>query len=109
MFDRGMLSAPVSDSRHFKRDQLTARQEIEGACAQADWGQVVANGGPPCFHVEHGRFCFRALRWDGHDNFNPGPFHPFVSLFDFIRKLNAPPEPAAPATAETGTPDEAKP
>lgn len=45
------------------------------AAEQADWGQVVRNGGPPCFHIEDGRFCLRAERWGGH-----GSYHAFVSL-----------------------------
>ncbi len=47
------------------------------ALANIDWGQVVANGGPPCFHVEDGRFCLRAERWDGHRAVG---FHSYVSL-----------------------------
>lgn len=46
----------------------------------ADWQQVVLNGGPPCFHVEHGRFCLRAERWDGH-----GVMHAYVPLDAALR------------------------
>ncbi len=55
-------------------------RDVAQACAAADWEQVVSNGGPPCFHVEDGRFCFRAQRWAGH-----GSVHAFVSLLDFYR------------------------
>lgn len=58
--------------------------EVLSACASADWVQVVLNGGPPCFHVEDGRFCFRAQRWAGH---GLKEFHGFVPLLDFVRAL----------------------
>ena len=45
---------------------LPASQELIHAAESADWGQVVANGGPPCFHIEDRRFCLRAERWIGH-------------------------------------------
>ena len=50
-----------------------------------DWGQVVANGGPPCFHVESGRFCLRAERWGGHNlpEAKADIGHNFVSLDTF--------------------------
>jgi hypothetical protein len=55
------------------------------AARLADWGQVASNGGPPCFHLEGGRFCLRAERWDGH-----GPVHVFISLADLLlTSLNA--------------------
>lgn len=46
-----------------------------------DWGQVVCNGGPPCFHYEpeRRRFCGRAERWAGH-----GSDHSFVPLRDLL-------------------------
>lgn len=51
------------------------------AAQKMDWGQVVLNGGPPCFHIcEDGRFCGRAERWDGHDD-----VHKFTSLADMVR------------------------
>lgn len=46
-----------------------------------DWGQVVLNGGPPCFHVEGPQFCGRAERWPGHGN---AAFHAYVSLDGFL-------------------------
>lgn len=55
--------------------------ELLLAAERADWGQVVANGGPPCFHLENGRFCLRAEPWPGHGE--PG-FHEFVSLRDLL-------------------------
>lgn len=33
------------------------------AAKNADWEQVMLNGGPPCFRFEEGRFCLRAKRW----------------------------------------------
>ena len=55
--------------------------DLIAAARNADWAQVLANGGPPCFHFENGHFCLRAHRWDGH--VTPG-FHPFVSLADLL-------------------------
>lgn len=51
------------------------------AAIYADWEQVVRNGGPPCFHLEDGRFCFRAERWEGHE---PGQIHRYVPLAGFL-------------------------
>ena len=43
------------------------QEALRHAAEHADWGQVVANGGPPCFHLcEDGTFCLRAKRWAGH-------------------------------------------
>lgn len=55
---------------------------IVEAAKNADWVQVVLNGGPPCFHLEEdrSRFCLRAERWDGHGAAD----HPFVSLADLF-------------------------
>lgn len=58
------------------------------AAKQADWQQVIFNGGPPCFHLEEdGSFCLRAERWAGHKA-TPG-FHGFVSLAALIAELEA--------------------
>jgi hypothetical protein len=54
------------------------------ACADADWEQVVGNGGPPCFHLEGARFCLRAKRWHGHEH---GVSHRYVSLLHLIDSL----------------------
>ncbi len=53
--------------------------EIEKATAviDMDWGQVVLNGGPPCFFIENRKFCGRAERWAGHGT---ETFHSYVSL-----------------------------
>lgn len=51
-------------------DLSAAREAFDNA----DWQQVVFNGGPPCFHIEDGRFCLRAQRWEGH-----GKFHDFIA------------------------------
>jgi hypothetical protein len=56
-------------------------QKLIKAAENADWGQVAANGGPPCFHLEDGRFCLRAERWGGH-----GVMHSFISLADLVRE-----------------------
>lgn len=49
----------------------------QDALQNIDWVQVVLNGGPPCFHLEEGRFCLRAEKWSGHHIHN---VHKFVSL-----------------------------
>ncbi len=54
----------------------------------ADWEQVIGNGGPPCFHLENGRFCLRAGRWDGHKQFKQFKgIHKYISLEDLLRSL----------------------
>ena len=51
------------------------------AAEQADWGQVVANGGPPCFHIcEDNLFCLRAKRWAGHEADAYDGSHTFLPL-----------------------------
>jgi hypothetical protein len=60
-------------------------QQIAAACKNPDWEQVILNGGPPCFHIAEGKFCFRAKRWFGHEE--PGLDHPFVSLETFTNPL----------------------
>lgn len=62
--------------------QCETAEALLVACAQADWGQVVRNGGPPCFNLEDGRFCLRARLWSGHEF---PLFHKFVSLRDLLR------------------------
>lgn len=57
------------------------------AAKNADWVQVVANGGPPCFHVEGGRFCLRAKGWHRSIDWMGGPPHEFVSLEDLLRSV----------------------
>jgi hypothetical protein len=52
---------------------------IRQAAESVDWQQVVGNGGPPCFMVEHGRFCLRSERWDGHPK-----VHSFISLASML-------------------------
>jgi hypothetical protein len=43
-----------------------------------------------CFHVEDGRFCLRAERWDGHYTIGGrGPIHKYVSLEDLLRQTRA--------------------
>lgn len=62
-----------------------SKESPELAAINVDWGQVVMNGGPPCFHVSDGRFCLRAERWDGH-----GLQHRFVSLLDMLSRAASP-------------------
>ncbi len=58
------------------------------AAKNADWVQVVLNGGPPCFHLEDGRFCLRAKRWDGHKRIGGSEaIHKFVSLEKLLRSV----------------------
>ncbi len=62
--------------------------ELIKAARDADWMQVVLNQGPPCFHLEDGRFCLRAERWDGHKTIGgSGPIHEFVSLESLLRSI----------------------
>jgi len=57
------------------------RNALLHAAENADWGQVVLNGGPPCFHLcEDGTFCLRTDRWDGHVEDAYQGSHKFVSL-----------------------------
>jgi hypothetical protein len=60
----------------------TSIRRLVEAARNADWQQVVLNGGPPCFHLEDGRFCFRAFRWQGH-----GIMHDYVSLESALTTL----------------------
>jgi len=60
---------------------MTKQEALLHAAEHADWGQVVANGGPPCFHLdEDGTFCLRAKRWDGHQANAYDGSHEFFSL-----------------------------
>src|ERR1700679_308306 len=62
---------------------MTKMEDIRKAADTADWRQIILNGGPPCFHLDHdGAFCLRAKRWVGH-----GPAHKFISLRDLIDSL----------------------
>lgn len=63
---------------------MSKRRKILIAAEHMDWGQVVCNGGPPCFHIcDGGLFCGRAQRWDGHED-----LHKFVSLADLLRNIS---------------------
>lgn len=69
---------------------MNSFQEIFAASCSMDWGQVVANGGPPCFHVqENGTFCGRAERWFGHKPVyrSKAADHDFVPLHVLISKI----------------------
>lgn len=65
-------------------------QEFYGAASAMDWGQVVANGGPPCFHIENGGFCGRAGRWEGHKNGIDHAYIPLDILLSRVAKLAQP-------------------
>lgn len=53
------------------------------AVVNIDWGQVLSNGGPPCFYLEApDKFCLRAQRWAGH-----GADHKYISLQQVLRSL----------------------
>lgn len=60
------------------------RVALEEIAERMDWQQVVLNGGPPCFHVEDGRFCGRAERWHGH---GVKRHHAYVSLKDLLSSV----------------------
>lgn len=64
-------------------DNTVTREELLSACNGADWSQVIANGGPPCFHLmQEGDLCLRAERWPGH------PIdHSFVSIQTFAARM----------------------
>jgi hypothetical protein len=66
---------------------LPKREDYMVAASAADWGQVVCNGGPPCFHLEGQKFCLRAQRWAGHDH--PKEFHAFVPFNQLLDRLAA--------------------
>ncbi len=76
-----------------KRIVIQSKSELKKAALKAanqpDWMQVVLNQGPPCFHVEDGRFCFRAEKWDGHRIMFDGdkPIHEFVSLASLLLRM----------------------
>lgn len=67
-----------------------SKSKLINAATKMDWGQVVANGGPPCFHYEHDSrsFCGRAQRWDGHRVDKTYPCdHTFVSFADLLKHI----------------------
>ena len=64
--------------------RMTDSELMIKAAECADWGQVVCNGGPPCFHIEGDRFCLRAKRWDGHD-----VMHTYVPLHVLLAQCAA--------------------
>lgn len=67
------------------------KNELLKAARNADWMQVVYNQGPPCFHLEDGRFCLRAERWDGHKPIGgSGPIHDYVPLVGLLQSISTP-------------------
>lgn len=74
------VSPPERPADEGEQQMNTKTEALIAAAKQADWGQVVSNGGPPCFHLmDYGRLCLRAERWPGH----PAD-HPFVSIADLL-------------------------
>lgn len=67
-------------------DGAKTRADRIAAAQNCDWHQVVCNGGPPCFYIEDGAFCFRAERWQGH-----GSQHEYVSLAAILREAQPAP------------------
>jgi hypothetical protein len=58
---------------------MPIKRPLSEAARYADWGQVICNGGPPCFRLEGVRFCLRTERWEGHST-----DHQFISLEEFL-------------------------
>lgn len=72
-----------------KRTKMTRFARIMNAAQCVDWQQLVANGGPPCFHVvtlDNGKhaFCMRAKKWGGHRNDDSPTDHDYVSLENLL-------------------------
>ena len=80
------LSRGAQGRQPDRLDLRVFHRELVSAAAAADWFQVVANGGPPCFHLEGARFCLRAERWAGHGD-DAG--HPFVGFSVLIERIAA--------------------
>lgn len=78
------LAEQVSDDIATPTPPTMKDNPVMRAAEQMDWSQVVANGGPPCFHLEaSGFFCGRAERWEGH-KLRKWPGHEFVPLHDLL-------------------------
>jgi len=90
-----------SKSRKTVAVQRSGSASLFQAAKDADWMQVVLNQGPPCFHLEDGRFCLRADRWDGHKTIGgSGPIHNFISLESLLRSADERSPGAVSDTAE---------
>lgn len=70
----------MNEAARPEEKRLPTRKDYQVAAKMIDWGQVVANGGPPCFHLEGQTFCLRAQRWEGHVPVPGKEFHAFISL-----------------------------
>jgi len=79
----GIVSVPTG-TRSLLPPAPSAASGLVEAAHRMDWQQVVLNGGPPCFHIDGGRFCGRAQRWEGHDE-----MHKFISLAALLRSRPA--------------------
>lgn len=64
---------------------LPKREDYYAASKNADWGQVICNGGPPCFHLDGSRFCLRAQRWEGHGSAD----HPYTPMDQMMARFSA--------------------
>ena len=69
--------------------KLSNLATLRAACRNADWVQVVLNGGPPCFHLEGNIFCLRAQSW--HDSRGTHRFVPLRAMVDRAIELAAQP------------------
>jgi hypothetical protein len=80
------LRRAATQAKKQQRNGTPTLSELLIAANNADWQQVVLNGGPPCFHFdkERQRFCLAAERWPGH-----GVYHPFTNLADMIGSVTS--------------------
>lgn len=68
-----------------KREGIVSEKEkaeLIAAATATDWGQVITNGGPPCFYFDGPNFCLRARRWAGHNRESLD--HKFVPLDELL-------------------------
>jgi|HubBroStandDraft_2_1064218.scaffolds.fasta_scaffold75388_1 hypothetical protein len=79
--------------------------DLVEAAMLMDWGQVVCNGGPPCFHWEgDGKYCGRAARWAGHDARSQDVGHQYLPLSQLLAIAAAHGRNSVQPDAETGPP-----
>ena len=71
------------------KNKQNNKTELLNAAKGADWMQVIYHQGIPCFHLEDGRFCLRAERWDGHKTIGGSDsIHKFVSLENLLDSVS---------------------
>lgn len=70
-----VLGCPAPELSAIENGREPAHHDvlIERLRPKVDEEQLALNGGPYCYHIEQGRYCGRAERWDGH-----GIFHEFT-------------------------------